>query len=117
MVENIWTLSTAHMPSTSPVFHNHQVTPPINPRVIEHDYGYLVCIYPSVEKYCAAWLLPVVKKALENNCVMINFDRDADVDSSFRTYDWQHMEHIQVIVYKGEKAFADMQEALVSYFG
>lgn len=88
MVENIWTLSTAHMPSTSPVFHNHQVTPPINPRVIEHDYGYLVCIYPSVEKYCAAWLLPVVKKALENNCVMINFDRDADVDSSFRTYDW-----------------------------
>lgn len=88
MIEKVFTLSTAHMPNSNPVFGLHTITPTDIPRVTEHEYGYIIHLYEEMLNYCTPWFKPIARKALGENCVMVNFDRDADVDISFPTYDW-----------------------------
>jgi hypothetical protein len=34
------------------------------------------------------WLVPIYAFAVQQGVVLINFDRDADEDSRFRTWNW-----------------------------
>jgi hypothetical protein len=75
-------LSTAHMPSTSPFFGDL--------RVLDFEYGYVVFVSPAwLEGETAEeWLLPIMRKAVAEDCTVILFDRDAEKDEEFKTYDW-----------------------------
>jgi hypothetical protein len=80
MIENILTLSTAHLPETSPDFYPA--------RAIEHEYGYVVFVFADPPSPFPGWLTPIMGHALKSKCTLILFDRDAPTDPMFRTYEW-----------------------------
>lgn len=81
MIHSMLDLSTSHVPSENPDFGNY--------RHVEHGYGWVVFV-PLGDSYlnCPEWLHKIILYADANNCVLINFDRDAEVDSKFKTYNW-----------------------------
>lgn len=79
MLKHMLDLSTAHMPCTKPDFGKarHQ----------ENEYGFVVWVGDIVDE-APDWLEPIMRNARGNNCILINFDRDADTDDEFKTYEW-----------------------------
>lgn len=72
-------LSTAHVPNlVSPDFGDL--------RYVEHAHGWIVFVSTSTEDRFPAWLRPIIKHAIAHECILINFDSDAEVVSSFKTY-------------------------------
>jgi len=74
-------LNTAHLPESDPDFSFCSA--------YETNYGWIV--FPVHTEYTGNlpdWLQPIVKFAFDNGCSLIHFDRDAEVDSNFKTYDW-----------------------------
>jgi hypothetical protein len=82
-VQNMLDLSTAHMPSEVPDFGEGH-------RIEEHDYGFIVFVAGAPPfSECAEWLQPIMVYAHEAECVLINFDRDANAyEELFQTWDW-----------------------------
>jgi hypothetical protein len=79
MFEKTLTLSTAHLPSTDPNFGAH--------RAVEWELGYFVFVTP-VTKETPAWLRPIMRLGVDARCALILFDRDGEVNSAYRAYDW-----------------------------
>ena len=78
--ERILTLSTGHMPNTSPRFGDY--------RVIKFEYGYVVWVSEYWEE-AEDWFKPIMKYAYDNNCTLILFDRDIAVNEElFPVFDW-----------------------------
>jgi len=81
-VHTMLDLSTAHMPNTSPNFGPA--------RHVEHEYGYVVWVtgekgeMPDVP----GWLVEPMVYAIHHKCMLINFDRDADVVDSLMCWEW-----------------------------
>ncbi len=83
-------LSTAHMPSSEPDFGTV--------RVSQHDTGFIVFVtelsHPEIPSWMSPiieiphWLNPIIEYANAQECILINFDRDADVEDMFKTFDW-----------------------------
>jgi hypothetical protein len=80
MITNMLDLSTANMPS-EPLWGNV--------RYIEHEYGFIAFVSSSADFNCVpSWLHRSYKKAIDNNCILINFDRDAEIDKSLPHWEW-----------------------------
>ena len=79
MFEKVLTLSTAHMPETSPEFGTV--------RTAEHEYGYICFV--SDQAVVPNWLKPIHDYAVEKECTLINFDRDADGVKGWREWEWE----------------------------
>tara|TARA_B100000927_G_scaffold288753_1_gene283942 strand:- start:2586 stop:2834 length:249 start_codon:yes stop_codon:yes gene_type:complete len=78
--ERILTLSTGHMPNTSPRFGDY--------RVIKFEYGYVVWVSEYWEE-AEDWFKPIMKYAYDNNCTLILFDNAEAVNEElFAVYDW-----------------------------
>lgn len=85
MIEKILVLSTAHMPESEPDFGSTRVL-----------YGEHDCVIPLPRfdddedwtPWFADWQIPIVVYALNQECTYIAFDRDADIDDQFETYNW-----------------------------
>lgn len=77
--ETILALSTAHMPSSVPDFGDV--------RVESHEYGWIVFVSRELGEG-ANWLHPIIKTALERECTLILFDRDASTFDGLKTYEW-----------------------------
>ena len=81
-------LNTAHMPSTSPGFGGHRAT--------KTSYGYVVYLFSEygedVEEPGSVpeWFRPIAEAALEHNCLLVNFDNDADMCEEFK--DWEGLQ-------------------------
>ena len=77
-------LSTVHMPESKPDFGNL--------RVAEHEFGYFVFMTGALDVEEIAdmpeWIQPVMRLALEHNCIGINFDSDACEVPGLRTWEW-----------------------------
>lgn len=88
MIEKILTLSTAHMPSESPDF-GGLVT-------VKFDYGYVAWVshlYRGGEGHgVPGWLIRVMRRALNEDCTLILFDRDAATEPEFPQYDWGNLQ-------------------------
>ena len=80
-IVNTLELSTAHLPESHPDFSFCSA--------YDTNYGWIVT--PCHTDYVTSlpdWMQPIIKFAFDNNCSLIHFDRDADVDSNFQTYNW-----------------------------
>lgn len=86
MVEKCLVLSTAHIPN--PYAENSLGQPDFgNVTVMDSEYGWAV--YVGSPDVSPEWIKPVVRKALNENCALILFDRDADTyPDDFKVYDW-----------------------------
>lgn len=76
-------LSTAHMPEEDPDFGEVRTAP--------HEYGYVVWVTdpdPQTKDKIPSWLYPIIEAAYRSECVLINFDRDADTVEAFQKHDW-----------------------------
>jgi hypothetical protein len=88
-------LSTSHVPGPYPDWGAA--------RVESHKFGWILFLTSSVEEAhlpCPEWLKSIVKYALDNDCVLVNFDQDGDVcevsdletlagtKTGFKTYNW-----------------------------
>lgn len=85
MIRNALCLSTAHYPNPEPEFGNI--------RVCQTEFGSIVFPCADGEGEIAVnefpeWIIPILKFAIENECVMIEFDRDNEVMNQFLSYDW-----------------------------
>lgn len=81
MIEKVLALSTGHMPSPHPFFGS-------DIRVLNFKYGFLVFAQEK-PKDIERWLKPIMDHAVENECTLILFDRDATNDPElFKMYDW-----------------------------
>ncbi|MDP3983589.1 MAG: hypothetical protein Q8Q52_01105 [Acidimicrobiia bacterium] len=65
-------------------------------RVATHAYGWVVFVDPDLdtsasntEKVLPEWIRPAYKMAQEHHCVLINFDRDGDVEEqALPVWEW-----------------------------
>lgn len=58
------------------------------PRFVEHEYGWVVFVTPSINRNeVASWLRYIHDVAIETDAVLINFDGDASCDHRFATYE------------------------------
>ena len=83
-LENMYDLSTAHMPNTEPDFGDL--------RFEQYEYGYVVWVVSEDlldEGDVPQWLYPIMEQAIYNECQLIKFDADANVVSHFDTYEWE----------------------------
>ena len=82
-IRNMLDLSTAHMPSEEPDFGGHRVT--------KHEYGFIVFVPGSDvlwDRGTPQWLHPCMKRAQEEGCILINFDRDAGIVDGLPCWEW-----------------------------
>jgi hypothetical protein len=79
-IEKLLALSTEHMPSGSPDFGEL--------RTIKHGYGYIIFVSEPQENDIPEWLAPIIMLAYAQNCTLILFDRDANQDPDFQSWDW-----------------------------
>ena len=82
MVRKCLDLSTAHMPASSPTFGDA--------RSVQTQHGYVVYVTGELGELppVPGWLVEIMLYALQQNCLLINFDHDAEVSDLFRT--WEH---------------------------
>lgn len=85
MIRKALCLSTAHYPNPEPEFGNI--------RVCQTEFGSIV--FPNADMVeeidvneFPLWLVPILKFAIENECVLIEFDRDNEVMNDFMSYEW-----------------------------
>tara|TARA_A100001011_G_scaffold376067_1_gene438270 strand:- start:381 stop:650 length:270 start_codon:yes stop_codon:yes gene_type:complete len=82
-IEKVLALSTEHMPSESPDFGDF--------RALEHEHGYVVFCFELLgmeDLHIPAWIEPIMKQANTDECTLILFDADCNVDPDFPTYEW-----------------------------
>lgn len=84
MIRNMLDLSTGHIPLQHPNFGCYRYEP--------HQYGWIVFVDPNPEyledlgdSRETQWLEPIMSYAIKNNCILINFDQDADY-GNFKTF-------------------------------
>jgi len=61
------------------------------PRVALHDSGGIVFVGVHCDddlELRAPWLNRIYKEARKHDCILINFDRDADPSPLFPLYEW-----------------------------
>ena len=76
-------ISTAHMPSSEPVFGTHSA--------YQFLYGYFMYVcYDPCDNHSTEpeWITSVLSYAHRNGFDMIVFDADADVDITLPTFNW-----------------------------
>jgi len=79
-------LSTAHIPSPHPEFGDEV-------RWTLHEYGWIVWVsQAALEEHeqhtMPDWLRPIMQDAVKEECILINFDQDANTCNRYKTYDW-----------------------------
>jgi hypothetical protein len=79
MIEKCLTLSTANMPEDAD-FGSIRTCP--------HHYGDIVFVADAAGLHIPEWFRPIYKVALEAECTLILFDRDAEPSEDFKVYDW-----------------------------
>jgi hypothetical protein len=79
-LEQMLSLSTAHMPSEKPDFGSF--------RVVEHEYGYIVFVMDPEVVMIPDWLDPIMDVASMEECTLILFDNACGKSRSFETWDW-----------------------------
>ena len=62
-------------------------------RVLHGEYDCIMVLpvattYEEYKLWLAEWQTPIVEYALSQECSYIAFDRDADTDDRFETYEW-----------------------------
>ena len=81
-LENMYDLSTAHLPDSEPDFGDL--------RFEQYQYGYVVWVCgEDFLDDVPQWLYPIMEQAIYNECMLIKFDADANVVPHFDTYDWE----------------------------
>ena len=79
-VYNVLDLSTAHIPSAKPDWGNL--------RVISHDFGWTVFAADIRFDHEPDWAKPLLAYARQNQCILINLDRDAEQIPELPTWSW-----------------------------
>ena len=79
MIKNVLDLSTLHAPNADPDFGSVRYAP--------HKYGWIAFVSES-DLDEPEWIKPILIFARKHNCIIINFDSDADTEDSFATYEW-----------------------------
>lgn len=79
-VKKMLDLSTGNMPGPSPTFGGL--------RHVEHEYGYIVFVCPTVFTNIPDWLREIHAAAVKEGAILINFDRDAKPCLDFYVYEW-----------------------------
>jgi len=77
-IENMLSLSTAHMPESKPDFGDVMV--------LDYEFGYL--LFTTYPEDVAAWLKPAMTLADQGECRLIKFDCDALKHPDLPTWDW-----------------------------
>lgn len=85
MIEKVLDLSTAHAPSPNPDFGEA--------RYVAHSFGWIVFVQGPQGNHqeldgVPAWLIPIMMKAQNEKCILINFDMDAEEIEGLSTWDW-----------------------------
>jgi hypothetical protein len=92
MIRTCLDLSTAHMVGPSPNFGDARHT--------ETEHGYVVWVTGEVGLRregrrlirklppVPGWLVEIMVYAIQKDCLLINFDRDADTMDLFDTWEW-----------------------------
>lgn len=75
VIHKMLDLSTAHVPAGTVDFGNS--------RWVAHEYGYVVFISPED---IPEWFEPIHRKAVENDCLLVNFDADGEESPDLETY-------------------------------
>lgn len=82
-IQNMLDLSTAHLPSPSPEFGD-----------LRHswgEYGVIVFVHPieddDDEFIMPEWFKPIYILAMKHDCILVNFDQDAEISPLFAAYD------------------------------
>jgi hypothetical protein len=104
VMRHVLDLSTAHVPpfdDTTALRQDLGVEDPLENymRVADHDFGWILFVpakdyvYEIIEnvKFLAqwSWLAPILKHAVDNDCLLINFDSAGPVyPGSFQTFEW-----------------------------
>lgn len=62
-------------------------------RVAKHEHGYVVFVPSGLVRYEFAdfvpeWAKPLVRRALDLDCVLVNFDQDAEQVEGLPTWEW-----------------------------
>ena len=78
-IESVLALSTGHMPNSMPKFGDV--------RVVEFALGYILFMVLDPEEV-EEWLRPIMAHAIDHECTLILFDRDAMELPEFKVYDW-----------------------------
>ncbi len=95
MIATLLDLSTAHIETPNRI--GDTMVPDFGScRTACHEYGWIVFACPSgapdrefyPEEECPRWLIPIMQKAIDEGCLLINFDQDAPISKEFQTYDW-----------------------------
>ncbi len=84
-VEKVLVLNTTHLPSRNPPFGNLRAAP--------HKGGFVVFVPPYLsevlnDRAVFHWLKPIVDTAIQNECTLILFDRDGNVDPELPEFSW-----------------------------
>lgn len=77
-LENVLVLSTAHLPRSEPAFGDVRAVP--------FEYGFIVFVTDSSRVY--HWLKPIMEIAERDECTLILFDADGNIDPELTTFDW-----------------------------
>jgi hypothetical protein len=95
VIQNMLDLSTAHMPGPNPDWGGA--------RAESHAFGWILFLSDRDDEAhlpCPEWLKPIVLYALDNDCILVNFDQDGDIyevsdletlagtKTGFKTYNW-----------------------------
>ena len=75
-------MSTEHMPCSAPQFGDVRWT--------EHEHGFLVWVSGEARELppVPGWLVEIMAYAIQQECLLINFDQDGDPSSLFRKWEW-----------------------------
>jgi len=73
-------LSTSHVKGPDPNWGDM--------RALEHDHGWIVYVSPGAEDSVPSWFRPIYEAAVENKCLLVNFDSSADTTGCFETWEW-----------------------------
>lgn len=57
-------------------------------RANEHEYGWVVFLPEKEAEGIPAWFAPIMEHASRFDCMIVNFDRDADVIDGLPMWDW-----------------------------
>lgn len=80
-VKNMLDLSTAHMPGQDAKFGEL--------RVVKHEFGWIVFVGQDESLLDEPrWIIPIMDFAREHECILVNFDQDADVVDGLPTWEW-----------------------------
>ena len=74
-------LSTSHLPGPTPNWGKL--------RVVEHEFGWTVFVSGDApDEDIPPWIQPLWERAIQDSCLVINFDMDGELVEGLRTWDW-----------------------------